>query len=41
MNSYPRQNEIKGEELGYKILSEDEATKKLEKKNPFAVLKEL
>jgi len=41
MNSYPRQNKIKGEELGYKILSEEEATEKSEKKNPFAVLKEL
>lgn len=41
MNTYPRQNDIKSQELGYKILREDEVVEKSEKKNPFAVLKEL
>lgn len=41
MNSYPRQDEIKGDEIGYAVLSEDEVIEEAEKKNPFAVLKEL
>lgn len=41
MNPYPRQTKATTETLGYKILSEEEASEKEEKKNPFAVLKDL
>lgn len=41
MNTYPRLDEVKGKELGFKILSEDEVNDEPEKKNPFAVLKDL
>lgn len=41
MNAYPRQSDVKGKELGYKILTEDDVTDEPKKENPFAVLEEL
>ena len=41
MNVYPRIKNIKEEDIGYQILNEDEIIMKPEKKNPFAVLKDL
>lgn len=41
LNPYPRQKNVHGGELGIKILSEDEVSEQIEKKNPFSVLKDL
>jgi uncharacterized metal-binding protein YceD (DUF177 family) len=41
MNPYPRQEGAKGDELGVKILNEEEATTNTNKKSPFDVLKTL
>mgnify|MGYP001569292237 CR=1 FL=1 len=41
MNAYPRQSDVKGKELGYKILTEDDVSDEPKKENPFAVLEEL
>ena len=41
MNAYPRQSDLKGKELSYKILTEDDVTDEPKKENPFAVLEEL
>lgn len=41
LNPYPRQNQVQGNELGYKILGEDDTSGDREKKNPFNVLKSL
>ncbi|WP_321392013.1 DUF177 domain-containing protein [Emcibacter sp.] len=41
MNPYPRKEGAKGDELGVKILQEDDETLEIKKKNPFDVLKTL
>lgn len=41
MDTYPRLSGAEGEELGYKVLKEDEIKEELKTKNPFAVLKDL
>ncbi|WP_138379900.1 YceD family protein [Luteithermobacter gelatinilyticus] len=41
INPYPRSASAKGDELGYKILQEDDPSLAEEKKNPFAILKGL
>ena len=41
MEPYPRQENVKGNELGYKIISEVNAISEEKKANPFSVLKEL
>ncbi|PHZ83704.1 YceD family protein [Paremcibacter congregatus] len=41
INPYPRKPDATGEELGYKIIKEDQLTAMEEKKNPFDVLKSL
>lgn len=41
MNPYPRKQSTTGDELGYKILNEDETDTSEEKKNPFNVLESL
>ncbi len=41
MQSYPRQENAKGNELGYKIISEEDIVSDKEKENPFNILKDL
>ncbi|MBT5073980.1 MAG: DUF177 domain-containing protein [Kordiimonadaceae bacterium] len=41
LDPYPRKGQVQGDELGYKILAEDEVSERSEKKNPFNVLKDL
>jgi len=41
MSSYPRHTQVTGEELGAKILQEDDVINEPEKKNPFNVLESL
>lgn len=41
ISPYPRQSKVLGDSLGHKIMAEDEVTIEQEKKNPFAVLKDL
>lgn len=41
INPYPRKQEATGDELGIKILKEEEVVLESQKKNPFAVLKSL
>ncbi len=41
INPYPRKSEATGEELGQKIIQEEDQSLSSEKKNPFAVLKSL
>jgi len=41
LDPYPRIDQAKGNELGYKIFGEDEISDESEKKNPFNVLKSL
>lgn len=41
MKSYPRQNDVKGDELGVHILNESAAKERKDKKNPFSVLESL
>ncbi|MCC3860612.1 YceD family protein [Pseudemcibacter aquimaris] len=41
MNPYPRQNTVDKEKLGYEIMDEEDVIAEPEKKNPFAVLKDL
>ncbi len=41
MNSYPRQNDVTGQELGIRILNESDEKEIKDKKNPFDILKSL
>lgn len=41
MNPYPRQNKVSEQEIGYKVIREEDVSIKPNKKNPFAVLKDL
>lgn len=41
INPYPRRQDATGEELGQKIIKEEDLLLEVEKKNPFAVLKSL
>lgn len=41
INPYPRQDNVTREELGHKIITEEDVNSEPEKKNPFSVLKDL
>ncbi len=41
INPYPRRPEVRAEELGYKLIDEDQGTLEVKKENPFSVLKDL
>ncbi|MDG1707638.1 MAG: DUF177 domain-containing protein [Emcibacteraceae bacterium] len=41
MNPYPRQSKVSEQDIGYKVMNEEDVKSEAKKKNPFAVLKDL